>query len=81
MIERVLYAQSVHDEAEVNAVLEVLRGGPVEIFQIPPCLPQQYRWSPEDEPAPPETGSLDGREQTRMGSGIALSRTGCRGIL
>src|SRR2546421_6683861 len=29
MIERVLYAQSVHDEAEINAVLEVLRGGPV----------------------------------------------------
>src|SRR3954454_7045730 len=28
MIERVLYAQSVHDEAEIDAVVGVLRGGP-----------------------------------------------------
>ena len=28
MIDRVLYAQSVHDDAEVDAVVEVLRGGP-----------------------------------------------------
>src|SRR3954452_13915711 len=29
MIERVLYAQSVHDEAEIDAVMGVLRDGPV----------------------------------------------------
>jgi CDP-4-dehydro-6-deoxyglucose reductase, E1 len=29
VIDRVLYAQSVHDDAEINAVMEVLRGGPI----------------------------------------------------
>lgn len=29
MVERVVYARSVHDEAEINAVLEVLRSGPL----------------------------------------------------
>ncbi|MEU6264166.1 hypothetical protein [Saccharopolyspora shandongensis] len=28
MVTRVTYARSVHDEAEINAALEVLRGGP-----------------------------------------------------
>src|SRR5262249_1147384 len=28
MIDRVLYAQAVHDQAEIDAVLEVLQGGP-----------------------------------------------------
>lgn len=29
MVERVVYARSVHDEAEINAVLEVLQSGPL----------------------------------------------------
>ncbi|MFI0464077.1 DegT/DnrJ/EryC1/StrS family aminotransferase [Saccharopolyspora sp. 5N102] len=31
MVERVTYARSVHDEAEINAVLEVLHGGPLAL--------------------------------------------------
>ncbi|WP_043841742.1 DegT/DnrJ/EryC1/StrS family aminotransferase [Amycolatopsis taiwanensis] len=31
MVDRVVYARSVHDEAEINAVLEVLRGGPLAL--------------------------------------------------
>lgn len=31
MVDRVVYARSVHDESEINAVLEVLRGGPLAL--------------------------------------------------
>ena len=43
MAERVLYAQSVHDEAEIDAVLSVLRGGPVAMRPGPNVMEMERR--------------------------------------
>jgi CDP-6-deoxy-D-xylo-4-hexulose-3-dehydrase len=43
MIDRVLYAQSVHDEAEIEAVVSVLRGGPVALRPGPNVKAMEQR--------------------------------------
>src|SRR4051794_24680131 len=43
MIDRVLYAQSVHDESEIEAVLGVLRGGPTALRPGPNVKAMEQR--------------------------------------